>query len=370
MMTTKKRGMTQGNGVIFMPRKRLLVIALTIGILWSLLAVPICTAHEEMPSGKYFTLVDENNNIIHQTGIKVNVGDEYISADNARYKVIKTKGDIAICAYQGEEQMPVVGYDTKTQAWVFKGQEVPVVSGEKEPTIAVYHTHSDESYVPSDGKESIEGNGGIYDVGQAFVDELKDLGFDVEYNKNNHNPHDINAYSRSRKTAVSLLKQENPDVIVDVHRDAVPADVYQAEVEGQEVTKVKLVVGKQNPNMKTNLEFAKKIKAVMDKKEPGLSNGIYIGKGDYNQDLSPRAILIEVGAHTNKKEDAEEGVKLFANAMQTVMGGSTDSSQSQAAAKPLTQDNQGSYTTILIILVVVAAAGGGFYLLNKGSSSK
>ncbi len=355
--------------MIFMPRKKLLVLALALGLLWTMLAVSMCTANEEMPSGEYFTLVDENNNMIHKTGIKVNVGDEYISADNARYKVMEIKGDIAICSYQGEERMPVVGYDTKTQAWVFKGQDVPVSSGDKKPTIAVYHTHSDESYVPSDGKESIEGNGGIYDVGQAFVDELKNQGFNVKYNENNHNPHDINAYSRSRKTAVTLLKQENPDVIVDVHRDAVPADVYQAEVEGQEVTKIKLVIGKQNPNMKTNLEFAKKIKAVMDKQEPGLSNGIYLGKGDYNQDLSPQAILIEVGAHTNKKEDAEEGVKLFADAMQSALGVS-DTSSSSPASKPLTQDNQGSLTTIIILIVVVAAAGGGFYLLNKGSSSK
>lgn len=355
--------------MILMPNKKHLVLALSLVLLWTLLTVSMCSANEEMPSGQYFTLVDENNNIVHQTGMKVNVGDEYISADNARYKVMEIKGDIAICSYQGEERMPVVGFDTKTQAWVFKGQDVPVVSGDKKPTIAVYHTHSDESYVPSDGKESIEGNGGIYDVGQAFVNELKDLGFDVKYNQNNHNPHDINAYSRSRKTAVTLLKKENPDVIVDVHRDAVPPDVYQAEIEGEEVTKIKLVIGKQNPNMKTNLEFAKQIKAVMDKQTPGLSNGIFMGKSDFNQDLSPRAILIEVGAHTNSKKAASEGVKLFANTMQAVVGGDSDDNQSPAA-KPLEQDNQGSFTTILIILVVLAAAGGGFYLLNKGASSK
>ena len=353
----------------FMTEKRTLLLALTLSLAVSLLLVPFCLAHEEMPAGEYFTLVDENNNVIHQTGMRVNIGDEYISADNARYKVMEIKGDVAICNYQGEERMPVVDYDSKTQAWVFRGQEVPALSGKQQATIAVYHTHSDESYVPSDGTESREGNGGIYDVGQAFVDELKSLGYQVEYNKDNHNPHDINAYNRSRRTAVSLIKKENPEVIVDVHRDAVPPDVYQAEVEGREVTKIKLVVGKQNPNMKTNLEFAKKIKAVMDKQSPGLSNGIFIGKGDYNQDLSPRAILIEVGAHTNDKKSAQEGVKLFASTLQAVMGDNSDASQ-DPAAKPLNQDQQGSYTAVIILLVVVAAAGGGFYLLNKGSSSR
>ncbi len=355
--------------MIFMARKKSLVLALTLGLLWAMLTVSLCTANEEMPAGEYFTLVDENNNIIHKTGIKVTLADEYISADNARYKVTEIEGDIAICAYQGEERMPVVGYDSKSQTWVFKGQEVAVASGGKQPTIAVYHTHNDESYIPSDGKESIDGEGGIHDVGKAFSDELKKKGFNVKYNDNNHNPHDINAYSRSRKTAVTLLKKDNPDVIVDVHRDAAPPDVYQAEVKGQEATRIKLVIGKQNPNMKSNLEFAKKIKAIMDKQEPGLSQGIYICQGDFNQDLSPRAILIEVGAHTNKKGDAQEGVKLFANVMQSAVGASSNSSSSPAA-KPLTQDNQGAFTSILILIVVVAAAGGGFYLLNKGPGSK
>lgn len=347
--------------------KKLLLIILSLSILWTLVGAAPCQAHEEMPAGQYFTLVDENNNIIHQTALRVHPGDEYICADNARYKVLEINGDIAICAYQGEERMPVVSFDSKKQAWVFKGQELAVLSGEQQPTIAVYHTHSDESYVPSDGTESREGNGGIYDVGQAFVNELKRLGFNVEYNKNNHNPHDINAYNRSRKTAVTMIKKEAPNVVVDIHRDAVPPDVYQSEVEGQDVTKIKLVVGKQNPNMKTNLEFAKEIKAVMDKKSPGLSNGIFMGRGDYNQDLSPRAILIEVGAHTNDKESAQKGARLFANTMQSVLGNNSDGSP---AAKPLSQNNQGAFTTVIILLVVIAAAGGGFYLLNKGSGSK
>jgi stage II sporulation protein P len=349
--------------------KKLLVITLSLTLLWTMMGGAPCQAHEEMPLGQYFTLVDENNNIIHQTAMRVHEGDEYISADNARYKVMEIQGDIAICAYQGEERMPVVSFDSQRQAWVFKGQEIAVLSGEKKPTVAVYHTHSDESYLPSDGTESRAGNGGIYDVGEAFVDELKRLGFNVEYNKNNHNPHDINAYNRSRKTAVTLIKKESPDVVVDIHRDAVPPDVYQAEVEGKEVTKIKLVVGKQNPNMKTNLEFAKQIKAVMDKQSPGMSNGIFMGKGDYNQDLSPRAILIEVGSHTNDKDSAAKGVKLFANTMQSVLAGNSGQNQ-DPAAKPLSQDNQGAFTNVLILLVVLSAAAGGFYLLNKGSGSK
>lgn len=351
--------------------KRLLLISIFITFIIGFGNV-IVLAHEESPAGQYFTLVDENNNIIHQTGLKVYVGDEYISEDNSRYKVVELVADTARCIYQGKEQMPEVEskrynpkhYNPKQNAWILDNREIPA-AGTKKPTIAIYHTHSDESYVPSDGKESIEGNGGIYDVGKALADRLTQKGFNVEYSNNNHNPHDINAYNRSRRTAASLIK-ESPDAIIDVHRDAVPPDQYQAEVKGMDVTQVKLVVGRQNPNMKTNLEFAKKIKAVMDEKEPGLSNGIFIGKGDYNQDLSPRAMLIEVGSHTNSKEEAEKGVILFADTLPDVLGVSS----TQPAAKPATTDNQGSGSVILIIIIVLAAAAGGYYFLNRGTASK
>ncbi len=329
----------------------------------------ISAAYEEQPPGEHFTLVDENNNVIHETGSKIYIGDEYISGSNGRYRVKEIIGDTARCKYQGEEKMPVLNHDNKDNAWIFNdNMEQPVVAG-RQPVIAIYHTHSDESYISGDGKESIEGNGGIYDVGQVMADKLQKLGFTVQYNKNNHNPHDINAYNRSRRTVASLLRK-SPDSIIDVHRDAVPASQYQAQVNGKDVTKVKLVIGRSNPNMKNNLEYAKRIKSVMDKKSPGLSNGILISKGDFNQDLSPRAILVEVGAHTNKKDEAEKGVALFAEALPTVLGYSTNPvDQAPAAKKPFAGgENRAAGTTILMIIVVLAAVMGGYYLLNRGTS--
>ncbi len=346
--------------MISMNRKiGLLVLLIMVGILcFGSLAM----AHDEAAQGKYYTLVDENNKIIHLTSTRVYVGDEYISSDNSRYKVMTVSSYQARCQYMGKEKMPVIQNNEYKQSWVFAMKNI--VTSKGKPTIAVYHTHSDESYVPSDGKESIPGNGGIYDVGRVFAQRLKDQGFDVQYSENNHNPHDVNAYNRSRRTAVSLIRKSAPDAVIDVHRDAVPAEQYKTEVKGQPVTKVKLVVGRSNPNMKTNLEFAKKMKSVMDQKEPGLSNGIYMGKGDYNQDLSPRAMLVEVGAHTNSKEEAEKGIKLLADTMPTVLGANVSGG---AAKKPLT-DNQGSGTVIIVMLVVVIAGAGGYYWLNRGSS--
>lgn len=321
-------------------------------------------AETELPPGKYFSLVDEKNRVINQTGIKVYPGDIYIAADNSRYRVVEVVATTARCTYQGKESMP--NFKEVMNSAYLGREAVPVITNNKKPTVAVYHTHSDESYVPSDGKESIDGNGGIYDVGDTFVQELKKQGFNVIHNQNNHNPHDINAYSRSRKTASSLMKKM-PDAIIDVHRDATPPGEYQTKVKGKDATKVKLVVGRTNPNSKTNLEFAKRLKVAMDNKTPGLSAGIFMGKGDYNQDLSPRSMLIEVGAHTNSKKEAEEGIKLFAEVLPSVLGVNP---AAEPAKKPLQQDNQGASTAILIIVLITAVVIGGFFLLNKGPSSK
>lgn len=343
---------------------------LVIFLLICLLAVPspALGEQEEAPRGKYYTLVDDNNNIILQTAIKVHPGDEYISSDNSRYKVVEVVGETARCVYQGKERMPVLSYSSEKKAWIFQDKSIPVESGKK-PTIAIYHTHSDESYIKGDGTESKEGNGGIYDVGEILAERLRKMGFNVIYSDANHNPHDINAYNRSRRTAMQLIKKSAPDVVIDVHRDAVPASQYQTEVKGQDATKVKLVIGRTNPNMKANLEFAKQIKAAMDKQAPGLSNGIFMGKGDYNQDLTPRSVLIEVGSHTNSKEEAEKGAELFASTLPVVLG--VSSNQGEAAAKPLSdKGSSGAGTAILIVLVVVGAATAGYYFLNKGAQTR
>lgn len=355
----------KGGGMMNNKRSWCLILAFTLLIF---ITAPAWGVHEEMSSGQYFTLVDQNNRMVLQTGLQVYIGDEYIAADNCRYRVQEINGSQAKCVMVGHETMPQVAYDEQRQAWIFDGEAVPAAAAAPQKRISIYHTHSDESYDRSDGTSSKEGSGGIYDVGDALASKLQSLGFLVEHNKNNHNPHDVNAYNRSRRTAAALMRN-NPDAILDVHRDAVPASQYQTEVKGQDVTKIKLVVGKQNPNEASTLEFAKKIKAVMDQKSPGLSNGIYIGRGDYNQDLSPRSMLIEVGSNTNTKEEAERGVQLFAESLPIVLGVSTTNSNPGSATpaqKPLTGTSRATWTNIAILIGVLAVAGIGFYYLNKG----
>ncbi|MDT8901199.1 stage II sporulation protein P [Anaeroselena agilis] len=292
-----------------------LVAAIVIGCL---VMVP-AQAHERNDGG-YYTIVDELGRPVFMTGWKVNVGDQCLTTDNKRYEVTGISGDTAHAKFIGEVNLSAYAPSAPVRNHAFAVHLAPRVASAQGNKVAIYHTHSDESYVPTDGKESILGNGGIFKVGQAFGEALKAQGLQPIISNAKHDPHDNMAYERSRRTVADLLKQQ-PAAVFDVHRDALPAEGYATKINGQEMTKVQLVVGKYGPTGKQIEDYALKIKAAADQKHPGLIKGIFFAKGgDYNQDLHPRSMLLEVGSHTNSRAEAEKGIALFADAIPAVLG--------------------------------------------------
>lgn len=271
--------------------------------------------------GKYYQMVDDAGNVVYGTGWKIRVGDEFLTEDNKRYEIVGIDGQTAKVKLIG--QINLVEYFPKNGAAPFGGSlfSGSIAHAAATPKVAVYHTHNDEAYVPSDGVESSdEGNGGIVKVGNVFSSALESEGIQAIHSDTNHSPHDNMAYERSRRTVVSLLKQQ-PDAIFDLHRDAAPKEAYQGKIDGEDVTKVQLVVGKYGPTGKQIEEYAMQMKAASDEQHPGLVKGIFFAKGgDYNQDLHPKSMLVEVGAQTNSREAAERGITMFASAVPTVLG--------------------------------------------------
>jgi len=316
----------------------------------------------ELDDGKYFEILDEENNVLTQTSLPVYKGDEFWAPDNRHYQVVKVKNNTAYAKYINKENI----------VWQDEWDAIPALSlnEQENKNIAIYHTHSDESYAPSDGTASIKANGGIFKVGDVFTEKLKSLGFNVFHDKTPHDPHDAGAYHRSRRTAVKLLKKQ-PVVAFDVHRDAVPAQLYQEKIGGQEVTKVKLVVGRQNQNKQANLEFAKTMKAAMDKTHPGLFEGIFLAKGNYNQDLGPRMMLIEVGTDKNSREEAQKGVALFADAVPKALGiyqaKASQPGYNQITAPGVNRSKAGSWPAVWWLLGIVIIGGTAFLIISTGS---
>lgn len=274
----------------------------------------------ERRDGGYFTVVDEAGAAVYETGRDVQIGDQILTEQNKRYEVTAIEGDTARSRLIGTVDLSLY-LPERNSLWVELLQPRIAVAAEQGAKVAIYHTHSDESYVPSDGSESKLGAGGIYQVGAAFAEGLKKNGLTPILSNAKHDPHDDMAYERSRRTALQLVKNNQPAAIFDVHRDAVPPKVYAGTIDGEKITKVQLVVGKHGPTGKQIEDYAMKIKAASDQKHPGLIKGIFFAKGgDYNQDLHPRSMLLEVGAHTNDRASAERGITKFADVMPAVLG--------------------------------------------------
>jgi stage II sporulation protein P len=309
----------------------------------------------ERDDGGYYRIVDEQNNVIDYTARYLSEGDQFINADNMCYQIRSIEGDYAHAQLMGKEAEAKIDIPSK----------IPTLSSliarEDVPSIGIYHTHSAECYVPSDGTESDESDGGIVKVGKAFEKKLDEMGFKVYHSDRLHHPHDVNAYYRSRRTAIDLLKK-SPTALFDVHRDAVPPEVYYDNIDGHDVTKLKFVVGNTNPRFQTNLEFAKQLKAAADKKYPGIIQGILVISSDFNQDLAPRAMLIEAGAHTNEREHAEQGIAMFAETLPAVLG-----SPRASEAPPTPEESSGAWKAVILGIILVAAAVFGYLYMNTGS---
>jgi len=317
----------------------------------------------ECEPGTYYTIYDQKGNIIEKTSRVVNVGDEFINEDNNHYRVIKVKGYRAEAELLGREDIVWEVNGLEETDVLGSDFEIPAQKVGVNDLIAVYHTHSDESYIPTDGTQSIPGSGGIFKVGEIFAEKLRSIGVEVIHDRRSHEPHDANAYRRSRRTSTRLL-QKNPAAIIDIHRDGVPdPDFYTDNVAGQEVSKIRLVIGRQNPNMQANFDFAKRLKGYLDEKYPGLVKGIYLAKGNYNQDLSPRSILVEAGTHTISRERAQRGIALFAEALPPVLG----ISPAPTPFKQETAGTRGDLAAALFVILSIIIGSAIYLVISTGS---
>lgn len=332
-------------------------------------AVP-CSAHERSDGG-YFTIVDESGSVVYTTGWGVRVGDQFLTSENKRFEVIAVEGDTARAKFIGSVNLSQ--YAKPSRLYWSAILSPTVAYAQEKGKVAIYHTHSDESYVPTDGADSKYGQGGIYKVGDSFAEALKAKGLDVIHSDARHDPHDDMAYERSRRTAMDLIKQQ-PSAIFDVHRDSTPPEVYNTTINGQNVTKVQLVVGKYGPTGKQIEDYALQLKAESDKQHPGLIKGIFFAKGgDYNQDLMPRSMLLEVGSHTNDRASAERGIALFADVVPAIIGATAPTPQAQngeAGVGTAATGPSGATKSIgwIVGLVVVGAIA--FLLLSTGSTKE
>lgn len=191
----------------------------------------------------------------------------------------------------------------------------------KKKTILIYHTHSWESFLPlldgvSGPNEAVSSKVNVSLVGQRIVDGLSKYGIGATDDKTNmtillksHGLNYNNAYQMSRTVVLDDIKQNpNYQYFFDIHRDSSGEKITTATINNIRYARIVFVVGEDQPNYQKNLEMAKELNKLLEKKYPGLSRGVLLknktmGNGVYNQDLSTHDLLFEIGGVDNNKTE-------------------------------------------------------------------
>ncbi len=237
-----------------------------------------------------------------------------------------------------EKGLPAIPFEEDAVAAAFAGGasvgkeerplQAPAAAGEsgdasKQPVeVALYHTHNAETYIPLHGKSKVDGkNGGVGLAAEEMVKVLEKAGIKAVHDRTLHDYPDFpTSYIKSEATARRLV-QENPALkaLVDVHRDAGLSKRETVKVGGQEAARILLVVGNgerlPNPHWRENYAFAQEIANRLEEKYPGILKGVRLKPGRYNQHLSPRALLVEVGGDKNTPAEALGAARCFATVL-------------------------------------------------------
>lgn len=198
--------------------------------------------------------------------------------------------------------------------------------------ILIYHTHTCESYTPSEqynyeqtgNFRTTDLNFSVARVGDELTNYLMGYGFNVTHDKTYHDyPAYTGSYTRSLATVENLLQSNPSDIIIDLHRDAIGSkSEYDPSVKiGEDVVAQLMFVigtnggGLYHPNWQSNLKFAIELQQKANEMYPGLFKPMIIRNSRYNQHLGKAACIIEVGATGNTLEQCMTSMKYLAKVL-------------------------------------------------------
>lgn len=212
-------------------------------------------------------------------------------------------------------------------------QDMTLVKDADGPQILIYHTHSLEGYRDSKSGDLNESVVGLGDYLTELLTER--YGYQVLHDRNTYDSDRDRAYGVAGPALEQLLA-ENPsiEIVIDLHRDGVPEDVYLlTEVNDTVMAPVMFFNGLSytntsgpvsalnNPNLSTNLAFSLQMELLASEYYPGFTRGIYLKGLRYNLHYCPRSLLVEVGAQTNSLQEAMNAMPPLADTLNRVLSG-------------------------------------------------
>ncbi len=202
--------------------------------------------------------------------------------------------------------------------------------------ILIFHTHSCESYTPSEqfpytqtgNFRTTDLNYTVTRVGSELENYLKQYNINVVHNTSYHDyPAYNGSYTRSLETVENLLTTTPADIIIDLHRDAIgsrPDYAPTVKIGEDYAAQIMFVIGTNegglwHPNWNQNLKFAIKFQKKAEEMYPGLFKPIMLTTSRYNQHTGKCANIIEVGSTGNTLEQCINSMKYFSAVMNEVL---------------------------------------------------
>lgn len=198
------------------------------------------------------------------------------------------------------------------------------------PAVLILHTHATESYRNTEGYtetaqfRTLDENCNMLSIGAELARLLEEGGIQVIHDTSLHDGVSYNdAYSNARE-AVQEYLQLYPSIrlVLDIHRDAAEDAqgeqiAYTSVLGGETAAQIMIVAGSDAgglayPNWRQNLAVGVKLQTILQRNDPGICRPLSLRSQRYNQDLHPAALLIEVGAAGNDRQQALAAVRALA----------------------------------------------------------
>lgn len=206
-----------------------------------------------------------------------------------------------------------------------------------QPTVLILHSHGSESYENTGLYEetspyrTLNTDYNMISIGDALAQQLEDAGIRVIHDRTIYDSPSYNDAYTNARAAIQQHLADNPSIclVLDLHRDA--ADTasgqirYTVDTPEGTAAQLMLVLGTNHDGWQDNLSLATKLHVLLEKQTPGICRPISVRAQRYNQDLSPAAVLVEVGAAGNSHQEALLSISCLAEAVIALASGSQSS---------------------------------------------
>lgn len=201
------------------------------------------------------------------------------------------------------------------------------------PTVLILHTHATESYTKTGERytetaafRTLSEDHNMISIGDRVAEILSQKGITVIHDREKHDYPSYNGSYNHARQSIEFYLERYPSIqlVLDLHRDAAGDIDNQlrtlAHVDGQDSAQLMMVVGTNaagltHPNWQENLALALKLHIQLERIAPGITRPINLRSQRFNQDLSPGALIVEVGAAGNTRAEALRAAEVLAEAV-------------------------------------------------------